>query len=75
LQRAVTAEELERGVSVSLLQVDGQADAAPVVLAWVERGQPTLEFDARTARPADDAVIGMGRASTGTQAEVVLARA
>jgi hypothetical protein len=74
IQRSVTAEELKRGVSVNLLQVDGVADAS-VVLAWVEGGQPTLEFDARTARPADDAWIGFGRAGSGVPAEVVLGRA
>jgi hypothetical protein len=79
MQRAVTAEELERGVSVDVLHlgIDDAVTADSVVVAWVERGLPNLEFDALTARPAPDAVYGVGRPrrSGGAQAaRVVLER-
>ncbi|MDP9001902.1 MAG: hypothetical protein M3O46_17515, partial [Myxococcota bacterium] len=31
----------------------------PVVVAWVEAGEPNLEFDGRTARPARGSVYGV----------------
>ena len=60
VQRAVTAEELARGIEIDVVQVGGEAtvEGSPFVLAWVERGQPDLEFDARRARPTHDAMIG-----------------
>lgn len=59
-QRAVTADELRRGVRVDVVQLGGEADAAsPVVVAWIEHGAPDLEFDALRARPAADAFYGM----------------
>ncbi|MBK8999472.1 MAG: hypothetical protein IPM35_27440 [Myxococcales bacterium] len=71
MQRAVTRDELSRGVSVSVVQV--RADSAePVVVAWVERGDPTLELDALTARPLPEALIGVSRAQPGERAHVVL---
>jgi hypothetical protein len=78
-QRAVTAEELERGVSIDVLHVGvGAARTADsVVVAWVEPGLPNLEFDALTARPAADAVYGVGRSRRGSGAQarrVVLER-
>jgi hypothetical protein len=52
-QRAVTAEELRRGVVVDMVQ---PADAVSerdrsMVVAWVERGRANLDFDALLARP------------------------
>jgi hypothetical protein len=62
-QRAVTGEELRRGVAVDVLHVGERlgCSAGPVVVAWVERGLPNLEFDARTARPGRGAYFGSGR--------------
>jgi hypothetical protein len=74
VQRAVTAEELARGIAVDMLQVDGAAaDRTPVIVAWVERGAPDLEFDALRARPARGAVYGVSHTSGGA-AQIVLRR-
>jgi hypothetical protein len=59
MQRAVTAEELERGIAVDLVQLDA-ASSAPIVVAWVEPGEPDLEFDALRARPSPGAHYGTG---------------
>jgi hypothetical protein len=58
-QRAVTAEELRHGVAVDLMQIDASPNA-PVVVAWVEPGDPDLEFDALRARPSAAAHYGVG---------------
>lgn len=52
-QRAVTADELRRGVFVDVVQPATSIDAAarPIVVAWVERGRANLDFDALLARP------------------------
>jgi hypothetical protein len=74
-QRAVTRDELARGVAIDVLGVSGSGGDAPVIVAWVERGKPDLEFDALEARPSDDAVYGV--ATTGEQATatpIVLSR-
>jgi hypothetical protein len=62
-QRAVTAEELRRGVVVEMMQptVEGVTLTRPVVLAWVERGRPDLEYDARLARPLPGVPRGCAR--------------
>lgn len=71
MQRAVTAEELSRGVPVSVVQVRA-GEAEPVLVAWVERGAPNLELDALTARPLPEALIGHCRAVSGERAHVVV---
>ena len=69
-QRAITAEELENGVAVDMVQLgEERPDGAPVVVAWVERGAPDLELDAMSARPTSDAFYGVSR-----DARVVLKR-
>lgn len=75
VQRAVTPEELQRGVSVDVLQFgeEGRGKQAMVV-AWVEPGEPTLEYDAMLARPSADAVVGMSE-SYEANAQIVLRRA
>jgi hypothetical protein len=55
--------------------VSAAGGSAPVIVAWVERGKPDLEFDALEARPSNDAVYGV--AAAGEQAlatPVVLSR-
>ena len=77
IQRAVTADELKRGVSVELLGVSAADDAMPVIVAWVERGRPDLEFDALEARPSKDAVYGIAAAAVSEPAQatpIVLTR-
>jgi hypothetical protein len=73
-QRAITREELARGISVDVLGV-GQAGSAesPVIVAWVETGSADLDFDAFEARPGADAFCGVAVAS-GDASEVVLGR-
>lgn len=74
-QRAVTADELRRGVSVDVVQLDADAQEgrAPVVVAWVESGPPDLEFDALQARPAENSFYGVADPGPqGGSARVVL---
>jgi hypothetical protein len=63
VQRAVTADELRHGVNVSLLEIRPSAPGAqgrsPRVVAWIEAGEPDLEFDGRTARPRPGNVYGV----------------
>jgi hypothetical protein len=65
VQRAVTADELREGVHVDLLELREGATASlmarPVVVAWIEAGEPNLEFDGRMARPAPGSVYGVVR--------------
>ncbi len=71
MQRAVTFEELARGVSVNVMQVADELEADSVVIAWVEPGEPTLEFDARQARPAPGASYAV-RAVRDAEVDLVL---
>ncbi len=63
MQRSVTADELRNGVHVNLLELRQPAAHAqqqsPLVVAWVEAGQPDLEFDGRNARPSPGSVYGV----------------
>ncbi|HLK38628.1 MAG TPA: hypothetical protein VKU41_17820 [Polyangiaceae bacterium] len=65
MQRAVTADELRQGVNVNLVEIrrgsDGAPGGRPVIVAWIESGQPDLEFDGRTARPRRGNVYGVVR--------------
>jgi hypothetical protein len=63
LQRAVTADELQHGVHVSLLELRRSAShvGRPMVVAWIEAGEPNLEFDGRTARPRPGNMYGVAR--------------
>ena len=79
MQRAVTAEELRRGVRIDLLELrQGQQEigagvGSPVVVAWLERGRPDLEFDGRMARMPIDALSGVVRAPRdGARAHITL---
>jgi len=61
-QRAITAEQLARGVAVDMLGLDkagSPSPDAPVIVAWVERGRPDLDFDGFEARPGADAFYGV----------------
>ncbi len=62
IQRAITADELRRGIAVDILQVGEEAKLSPdgaVVVAWIEPGHPDLEYDALQARPGANAFYGM----------------
>jgi hypothetical protein len=73
-QRAVTADELARGVLVNVMQVGESMAKNPVVVAWVEPGHPTLELDALTARPAPGAAVAVSRADGPAPVQLVLRR-
>ncbi|MCA9627956.1 MAG: hypothetical protein KC766_09830 [Myxococcales bacterium] len=68
-QRAVTAEELRDGVEVSLVRM-GELGAGQILVAWVERGEPDLEFDALRAVPP---VSAKSSAVEGASVRLVLA--
>lgn len=71
-QRAVTADELARGVLVNVMQVGDAMSKNPVVVAWVEQGHPTLELDALTARPTPGAMVGVSQADGAAPVQLVL---
>jgi hypothetical protein len=69
-QRAVTADELRHGVQVNLVEFAGRAEARgaaaePVVVAWIEAGEPNLEFDGLTARPGPHSLSASVKRGTG----------
>jgi hypothetical protein len=67
-QRAVTADELRDGVHISLVSFRDplvSGGGAPTVFAWIEDGQPDLEFDGRMARPRPGSVYGLGKCALG----------
>jgi hypothetical protein len=72
MQRAVTADELRQGVKVNLVELRGgdpePGAARPMVVAWIEAGQPDLEFDGRQARPQRGSVYGVARRAGGKDA-------
>jgi hypothetical protein len=75
-QRAITADELRRGVAVEVVQIDDGVRSAgrrARVVAWVEPGQPDLEFDAMTARPSSDAVYGISELRNGSSEDLAMA--
>ena len=60
LQRAVSQDELRSGLDIDITHV-GTACQDPselVVFAWVESGQPDLDYDAALARPSNGALRG-----------------
>ncbi len=65
-QRAITSEELRQGVQIDLVHVEGSAMEEESLVAWVEHGDPDLEFDARTARPGTGSMFGHGATNTTT---------
>lgn len=71
-QRAVTREELRRGVPIRLVQLDAAQDREDIV-AWVERGAANLDFDARAARPSSGAAVGWA-SNEGSTVRLVLRR-
>lgn len=65
-QRAITPEQLARGISVDMLGLEQSATPqpeAPVIVAWVEQGRADLDFDGLQARPAADAFYGVATPS------------
>jgi hypothetical protein len=68
-QRAVTADELREGVHVSLVEfrrkLAVEAAGQPLIMAWIEAGEPDLEFDGRMARPGAGSVYGVVKRTAG----------
>lgn len=62
-QRAVTPAEIAKGLRVDLVEIaDDIADIkgeGGVVVAWLEPGEPDLEYDARRARPGPGSLWGL----------------
>ena len=60
LQRAVSPEELQLGLDLDVMHVgpEGEELSQFLVYAWVEPGQPDLEYDAALARPSSAALRG-----------------
>ncbi|MCB9585400.1 MAG: hypothetical protein H6718_08375 [Polyangiaceae bacterium] len=54
IQRSVTAEDLRRGVEVSLVSL-GEVGEGQILVAWVERGEADLEYDGMLAKPSASA--------------------
>jgi hypothetical protein len=65
VQRAVTADELRNGVRVNVLELRDSANESlserPIIVAWVEAGEPDLEFDGRQARPRPGNMYGVAK--------------
>jgi len=61
MQREVTAEELRRGVPVTVLELEPAARGRSVILAWAERGGLDGEVGGFGARPGRDAHVGVAR--------------
>lgn len=71
-QRAVTAEELRRGIRVDVVEVAGELPGASRVVAWVEEGDADLEFDGRTAKPGKGSLVGEAVADEAGRVSIVL---
>ncbi len=71
LQRAVTAEELERGIKVDVLELSTTAQN-PRFVAWVEPGEADLEHGGRVAKPGRRSVRGQARGERGKPVSIVL---
>ncbi|MDB4995706.1 MAG: hypothetical protein JWM74_3138 [Myxococcaceae bacterium] len=80
VQRAISKSDLRGGVKVDLFELRGIAPHShecarkPIVVAWIEAGQPNLEFDGRMARPAKDAVAGRARRNASPHVQITLSR-
>jgi hypothetical protein len=80
IQRSVSADQLRHGVNVNLLELRQPAAPAalvqsPLVVAWIEAGEPDLEFDGRNARPSPGSVYGVvKRAATQGVVQISLDR-
>jgi hypothetical protein len=79
VQRAVTKAELRAGVKIDLFElrsggVSAECARKPIVVAWIEAGQPNLEFDGRMARPAKGVVFGLARRDASSSVQITMSR-
>lgn len=70
-QRSVSREDLMGGIDIMLHPEFCQPDAAHHVLAWIEPGEPDLEYDGLRAVPRAPVSLGRVRAQR-NRAEVEL---
>ncbi len=68
-QRAVDSEALRTGVDLTLMHM---ADRGTVIVAWIEAGDPDLEFDGQRPRPNPTHLFGGVTARRSQRARVVL---
>ncbi len=61
MQREVTAEELRRGVPVTVLELEPAPSGRSVLVAWAERATLDQEVGGFMARPGRDAHVGVAR--------------
>lgn len=73
VQRSVTAQELRDGVQVKLVELNAPS-AKPLVVAWIETGEPDLELDGRMARPRAGNFVGSARGTDGDQVRIRLTK-
>jgi hypothetical protein len=69
-QRAITPQELGRGVAVDVVGIGAENDA-PLIVAWVESGRADLDYDALEARPPQDAYYGVAATTESAEARAV----
>jgi hypothetical protein len=76
VQRSITTAELAHGIGVDVVDLEHDNGDDQVLVAWVERGAPDLEFDARRARPMRGAYLGVTSPGDGdaSHARIVLSR-
>lgn len=76
VQRAVTAAEIRRGITVNLVELRLAAPSTNdgAVVAWIEAGKPDLEFDGRMARPLPGSMSGRARRGSGSSVQIRLSR-
>lgn len=72
-QRTVTADDLVEGIRVDLIELGEKKQVGAdggVVVAWVERGEANLEYDARRARPTAGSLYGVASSNRDESASV-----
>jgi hypothetical protein len=73
-QRSATGAELERGMQVDVVHLGEASNDGTVLVAWLERGQPDLEYDGRTARPNRAVYTAVAQTDHGSTPRLVLRR-
>jgi hypothetical protein len=74
-QRAVTRDDLAQGIRVDFIELGERAppaDGRGVVIAWLELGEPDLEFDGRRARPPAGSVYGIAASNRSQPVKIIL---
>jgi hypothetical protein len=80
VQRAISKADLRAGVRVDLFELrslvppSSECARKPIVVAWIEAGQPNLEYDGRMARPPKGGVFGRARRDASPHVRILLSR-